>query len=59
MTERFNRLLETVKESSGCNDDLAGKTMDVLVEGKMRSLRDIYPEDSATTCLFTLRVTRI
>ena len=56
MTERFNRLLETVKESSGCNDDLAGKTMDVLVEG---SLRDIYPEDSATTCLFTLRVTRI
>lgn len=33
MTERFNRLLETVKESSGCNDDLAGKTMDVLVEG--------------------------
>ncbi len=38
MTERFNRLLETVKESSGCNDDLAGKTMDVLVEGKNEKL---------------------
>ncbi len=38
MTERFNRLLETVKESSGCNDDLAGKTMDVLVEGKNERL---------------------
>lgn len=38
MTERFNRLLETVKESSGCNDDLAGKTMDVLVEGKDEKL---------------------
>lgn len=38
MTERFNRLLETVKESSGCNDDLTGKTMDVLVEGKNEKL---------------------
>lgn len=38
MTERFNRLIETVKESSGCNDDLAGKTMDVLVEGKNEKL---------------------
>ena len=38
MTERFNRLLETVKESSGCNDDLAEKTMDVLVEGKNEKL---------------------
>ena len=38
MTERFTRLLETVKESSGCNDDLAGKTMDVLVEGKNEKL---------------------
>lgn len=38
MTERFNRLLETVKESSGCNDDLAGKTIDVLVEGKNEKL---------------------
>ena len=38
MTERFNRLLETVEESSGCNDDLAGKTMDVLVEGKNEKL---------------------
>lgn len=38
MTERFNRLLETVKESSGCNDDLAGKTMDVIVEGKNEKL---------------------
>ena len=38
MTERFNRLLETEKESSGCNDDLAGKTMDVLVEGKNEKL---------------------
>lgn len=38
MTERFNRLLETVKESSGCNDDLAGKTMDVLAEGKNEKL---------------------
>lgn len=38
MTERFNRFLETVKESSGCNDDLAGKTMDVLVEGKNEKL---------------------
>lgn len=38
MTERFNRLLETVKESSGCNDDLSGKTMDVLVEGKNEKL---------------------
>lgn len=38
MTERFNRLLENVKESSGCNDDLAGKTMDVLVEGKNEKL---------------------
>ena len=38
MTERFNRLLETVKESSGCNDDLAGKIMDVLVEGKNEKL---------------------
>lgn len=38
MTERFNRLLETVKESSGCNDDLAGKTMDVLVEGENEKL---------------------
>lgn len=38
MTERFKRLLETVKESSGCNDDLAGKTMDVLVEGKNEKL---------------------
>ncbi len=38
MTERFNRLLETVKESSGCNDDLAGKTMDALVEGKNEKL---------------------
>lgn len=40
MTERFNRLLETVKESSGCNDDLAGKTMDVLVEGKNEKLEE-------------------
>lgn len=33
IAERFNRLLDTVKESSGCNDNLTGRTMDVLVEG--------------------------
>ena len=31
MTERFNRLIETLNESSGCNDDLALKTMYVIV----------------------------